>query len=335
MKKTLNKAVIPGLALVVLFSLFPSIIRDTMGRSGNYLTLVAFYILMYAAMGSAWNIIGGFGRQISWAHAGFFAIGAYSTMIPLLKWEISPWFGMLIGIALSMAAAFLIGFPSFRLRGVYFSLCTLACGQIINRLLLHYTDFTGGASGLVMKKIKENNFAMMLFTDTDVYYYFMLAIAVIILIICVMVEKSRLGYYLKAIREDETAAETLGIRPNRVKLTAFILSAALMSVIGAFFALRVRYIDPESVSSHDLAIRIGMTVIIGGIGTIWGPIIGAILTVPLLEATSAWFGNMLNGGLSFFLYGLILVLMVIFLPEGVISLKDKLYKGHEPKGAKQ
>jgi branched-chain amino acid transport system permease protein len=326
MIRKMNKTMLYGLLMIVIFVLLPIIIRGIMGRAGNYLILVSFYILMYAAMGSAWNIIGGFGRQISWAHAGFFAIGAYSTIIPLLKWEISPWIGMLIGIVLSTITAFIIGYPSFRLRGVYFSLCTLAFGQIINRLLLHFTSFTGGASGLVMKNIKEDNVAMMLFTNTDIYYYCMLSITVVIFLICAAVEKSRLGYYLKAIREDETAAETIGIRPNRVKLSAFILSAALMSVIGVFYAMRIRYIDPESVSSHDLAIRIGMTVIIGGIGTLWGPIIGAVITVPLLEVTSAYFGSMLNGGLSFFLYGLILVATVIFLPEGVISLKDKRRK---------
>ena len=309
------------LILFAVLLLCPLVMERFMGNMGNYILLIAFNVIMYAAMGSAWNIIGGFARQISWAHASFFAIGAYSAMIPLVRWEISPFFGMLVGVVIAVAAAFAIGFPAFRLKGVFFSLCTLACGQIVYRLLLHSTGFTGGASGLVMRRIEADAPGMLLFTNPDIYYYLMLALAGLIVAICITIEKSRFGYYLKAIREDEVAAESLGMNTNRIKLWAFMLSAALMALIGVIYALRFKYLDPESVSSHDLAIRIGMTVIVGGIGTVWGPIIGAIITVPLLELTNAYFGNMLNGGLSQLLYGLILVLMVIFMPEGVISIR--------------
>ena len=307
-------------ALLILLFLCPLVMEHLMGNMGNYVLLITFNVIMYGAMGSAWNIIGGFARQISWAHAAFFAIGAYSAMIPLVRWEISPLFGAAVGVLIAVAAAFAIGFPAFRLKGVFFSLCTLACGQIVYRLLLHFTGFTGGASGLVMKRIEVDAPGMLLFTNPDAYYYLMLVLAALIVTACILIEKSRFGYYLKAIREDEVAAESLGMNTNRIKLGAFMLSAALMALIGVIYALRFKYLDPESVSSHDLAIRIGMTVIVGGIGTVWGPIFGALITVPLLELTNAYFGNMLNGGLSQLLYGLILVLMVIFMPNGVISI---------------
>lgn len=145
-----SKSTIMILVLLVLFFLFPLTSKQLFGNTGNYILLIAFNIVMYTAMGSAWNIIGGFGRQISWSHAAFFAIGAYSAMIPLVRWNISPLVGILAGMLVAMAAAFLIGFPAFRLKGVFFSLCTLACGQIVYRLLLHFTGFTGGASGLVL-----------------------------------------------------------------------------------------------------------------------------------------------------------------------------------------
>ena len=320
------------LLLFVFLLLCPLLMERFMGNMGNYVLLIAFNVIMYAAMGSAWNIIGGFARQISWAHASFFAIGAYSAMIPLVRWEVSPALGAAAGLVVAVAAAFAIGFPAFRLKGVFFSLCTLACGQIVYRLLLHFTGFTGGASGLVMKRIEADAPGMLLFTNPDVYYYLMLVLAALIVAACLLIERSRFGYYLKAIREDEVAAESLGMDTNRIKLGAFMLSAALMALIGVIYALRFKYLDPESVSSHDLAIRIGMTVIVGGIGTVWGPIIGAIITVPLLELTNAYFGNMLNGGLSQLLYGLILVVMVIFMPDGVISI-GRLMKNTAAKGA--
>jgi len=331
MIKLKSKSTVIVLVLLVLFFLFPLMSKQLFGNTGNYMLLIAFNIIMYTAMGSTWNIIGGFGRQISWSHAAFFAIGAYSAMIPLVRWNISPIVGILAGMVVAMAAAFLIGFPAFRLKGVFFSLCTLACGQIVYRLLLHFTGFTGGASGLVMKKINSDRALMLLFKNNNVYYYMMLLLAVLVVAVCIIIEKSRLGYYLKAIREDEVAAESLGMRPNQVKLCAFMISAVLMAVIGAIYALRFKYLDPESVASHDLAIRIGMTVIVGGIGTVWGPLIGAIITVPLLELTNAYFGNMLNGGLSQLLYGLILIIMVIFMPDGVISIKS-LWQNHKVKG---
>ena len=308
--------------LIAFFIALPMLSTLLLSNVRNYITLIGFNILMYMAMGSAWNIIGGFGRQISWAHASFFAVGAYVSMIMLLRSGISPWLSMLVGALIAGILAFFMGFASFRFHGVFFSLATIAFGQIIYRLLLYFTDFTGGASGLVMRKIESDNFFMMQFMNGDTYYYLMLVFTILIVLLCIWIERSRLGYYLKAIREDETACQSLGLKPYKVKLMAFIISAMIMSIIGTLYTVKFKYIDPESVSSQDLAIRIGMTVIIGGIGTIWGPLLGSLISVPLLELTNAFFGNVLNGGLSLALYGGVLVVMVIFLPGGVISLRD-------------
>jgi len=313
-----------ALVLVALLVTLPVISALLLSDLRNYITLIGFNILMYTAMGSAWNIIGGFGRQISWAHASFFAVGAYISMILLLRYGVSPWLGMLAGALIAGVLAFIMGFASFKLHGVFFSLATIACGQIVYRLLLYFADFTGGASGIVMRKIESDDFFMIQFMNGDAYYYLMLVLAVLVVALCVWIERSRLGYYLKALREDEVAAQSLGLKPYKIKLLAFIISAMIMAVIGTIYALKFKYIDPESVASHDLAIRIGMTVIIGGIGTIWGPVLGALISVPLLELTNAFFGNVLNGGLSLALYGGVLVAMVIFLPGGVVSIRNRL-----------
>lgn len=309
--KTLKNNIV-AVILFILFFTVPLFLKN------NYLLSILVQIFLFAALGSAWNIIGGFARQISWAHASFFLVGAYTGMLMFQYLKISPWISVFVGVVLSIIFAIFIGAPSFRLRGTYFSLATIAVGQMIRELVVYFAGFTGGNNGIVISS-KYKGFAVMRWNQETPYYYIFLILLILILGVVYVVDRGRLGYYLKAIREDQDAAESLGIRSSKVKMNALIISAACTSVLGTFYAFKMSYVDPTMVGSFDLAVKIGVIAIVGGIGTFWGPLLGAIVIIPLMEACNAFLPATWSGA-SLALYGLILMLIVIFKPEGFWSI---------------
>ncbi len=309
-----------ALVIAVLLLMVPLVLKN------QYLLSIINQIFIFAAMGAAWNIIGGFGRQISWAHASFFCIGAYAGMLCFRKLGMVPWASLFVGMALAAVAALIMGFPSFRLRGTYFSLATIACGQIVRELIVYFDKFTGGNNGIMIPK-KYQGFAMLRWNDEIPYYYLFFFLLAGVVLVTILVDRSRLGYYLKAVRGDQDAAESLGIRSSRIKIQAFMISAMCMSVIGTFYAFKMSYIDPTMVGSFDLAIKIGVIAIVGGIGTIWGPMIGSLIIIPVMEMCNAFLPPEL-GGMSLAIYGLILMLIVIFKPDGfwsiIVSVRNRI-----------
>jgi len=283
-------------------------------------------IFLFAAMATAWNVIGGYGAQVSWCHATFFAIGAYTSFLLFLRFNISPIISIFAAMIMSFILAMIVGYPSFRLRGVYFSLATIAFAEIVKTLLLYFTDFTGGANGLMLP-YKGASLMSLQFKTEIPYYYISFVVLALLIFVTWKFEKSKLGYFLKAIKEDEDAAESLGIKAYKVKLTAFALSAAMISIVGPIYAFNISYIDPIGIGHLDLSIKIGTIAIIGGVATLWGPLLGAIIIIPLSEITNALLGST-RGGASTAIYGLILILVIIFKPEGLISLFDK-FKGRK------
>jgi branched-chain amino acid transport system permease protein len=302
------------IVFITVFMLVPMLVKM------DYLIRVMIEVFFFGALGTAWNILGGFGRQTSWASASFFSVGAYTSMLMFLKLGgISPWISIFIGMFLSAILAVIIGLPCFRLRGVFFAIATIASASIVRQLLLYFKTFTGGAMGIAFKIRIGNSLAKLAFESERAYYYVALIWMLITVLVSILINRSKLGYYLKAIREDEDAAESLGVRSGRMKLIAFIISAMLLSATGTLYAFKVGYIDPFMVASHDMSIRIGITAILGGMGTIWGPVIGAFLSVPMLELSNKYLSNLGNGGAGFAMYGLIIVLVVLFRPNGIIS----------------
>jgi branched-chain amino acid transport system permease protein len=308
------------LLLGIGFLILPQILKN------NYVISTIVYCFSFAAFGVAWNLIGGYGAQISWCHAAFVAVGAYTSFIAYGAFNMSPFLSMPIGMALSYLLATIIGRATFRLRGSYFSIATIAFAEIVRILLLYYKTITGGASGKYITFSKES-FLNLTFKKDTPFYYIMLVVLVIVLLITAKFEKSKIGYYLGAIKGDEDAAMSLGIPAFKIKLTAFQLSAVITSAIGTIFAFFLTYIDPTSVGSMTLSVKIGVVAIIGGVGTLWGPVLGAFLIVPLIELTSVLLGQ--KGG-SQLLYGLALVLVVIFRPNGLIGLIKKTGKLAKP-----
>lgn len=319
-----GKIFTPIIYVAAAFFIFaPALLKWITPSMSSFWISLLFDICMYAAMAAAWNIIGGFGRQLSWTHSSFLAIGAYTSMLLYIRMGLSPWLGMIIGIIFSVILAVVIGIPSFKLSGVYFALATTATCQIVRLLLLEFEGLTRGAAGLMLPYQAENDFLNMRFIDNSTYYYLMLVVMFAAFAAMILISRSRLGYYLKTIRENQIAAESLGVKSQHVKLISLIISAAIMAMVGTVFAFKTAYIEPDSVATYDLSLKIGITVIIGGIGTIWGPLLGAVVSIPLLQITNMIGANVLYGGLSQMLYGLILILLIIFLPNGLLSLGEK------------
>lgn len=309
---TLGKLV-PFLFFAVLLSLpFLGLI--------NYYVVLLVNCMAFAIFGIAWNIIGGYGAQISWASSTFVAIGAYTNYIALTNFGISPFVTLPLGMVLSFLMATFIGSSTFRLRGAYFSIATIAFAEAFRSFIQHFADWTKGTAGIYVTFKKESLFDLTFRTDTP-FYFIMLVLLAAAVLFTGWFARSKTGYYLSAIKGDEDAAESLGIETFKIKLRAFQISAVMMSIAGCFYASFLTYISPESTVSFDLSIKIGVVAILGGIGTLWGPVIGAFIIIPLIEMASVLLGAK---GSSNVLYGLLLMLIVIFRPKGVISILDTL-----------
>ena len=330
--ETLKKnkiSVIIAAAFLLIAIIYPFLMERIMGRiASRYFIRVGMEILFFTAMGNAWNIIGGYGRQTSWASATFFAIGAYTSILLFVGppgvegLQISPLITMWLGVVLAIIVAVIIGMPCFRLRGVYFAIATIACTTIFRQLLIFFSEFTGGNLGLSFPHQPHNRPFHLIFTDFlfRPYYYMALAWMLITTGIVIFIERNRLGYYLRAICEDQDAAESLGIKSSVVKLQAFMLSAAMLSITGSLYVFMLRMADPITFASHNMSIRIAIVAILGGMGAKFGPLLGALVTIPLLEVSNIHLARVGHGGAQWVLYGLLIVIIVLFRPNGLASL---------------
>jgi len=326
-------------AFLVLAIIYPFAMEMILSRTpSRYYIRIGMDILFFTALGNAWNIIGGYGRQTSWASSLFFAIGAYTSILlfvgpparpgfPVVPGlEISPLITMWVGVAIAVTVAVIIGLPCFRLRGVYFAIATIACTTIFRQLLIYFSEFTGGNLGIPFPYQPQSRPFHLIFTDFlfRPYYFIALGWMIITTGIVIFIEKNRLGYYLRTICEDQDAAESLGIVSSRVKLQAFMLSAAMLSITGTLYVFMLRMVDPNTYASHNMSIRIAIVAILGGMGTRFGPFLGALVTIPLLEVSNAYLGRIGYGGAHWVLYGLLIVVIVLFRPNGIVSIFDSV-----------
>jgi branched-chain amino acid transport system permease protein len=297
------------LAVILLFPYF---------MPSRYILRTLINIFFFAALGCAWNIIGGYAGQLSLAHASFMAMGAYPTALLLLYLNVPPWIGFIPGIFIAVGVAYLLGRLVFGLRGPYFALSTLAFGEIVRILLLHFRDQTGGSLGLTIP-FRGTNVWNLQFATEPPYYYICLGLLGLCLYVTARVHDSRMGYYLQAVKENQDAAENLGIDLSSTKGKALMISALLTALLGSFYVAYFYYIDPDSVAGLDLSIKIILVAIIGGVGTVWGPFIGACILVSLTEISNYLFGSG-RAGASLIIYAVILIIVVLFSPRGLITL---------------
>jgi branched-chain amino acid transport system permease protein len=280
----------------------------------TYYLHVLILTIMWSIIGMAWNLLGGFCGQVSFGHAAFFGVGAYTSGILYNKFGISAWWGMPASIAVVAVFALVIGFITLRLRGPFFALGTLAVGVILRVTAENLPGITEGNIGIM---IRERSWV-----DKTWYFYIILTLAVLVFLLVKKIVASRLGYYFVAIREDQDAAESLGIDTTYYKTIALCLSAVFTGLAGAFYTNYMGYIDPKVVFAlHDISIVVIMVVMVGGVATFWGPIIGSAIMVLLAELIRS-IPILGTAHLTFF--GVLLIVIIIFLPNGIIGDIPKL-----------
>jgi branched-chain amino acid transport system permease protein len=289
-------------------------------------------ILLFAFIGTAWNLLGGYAKQLSLGHAAFFGLGAYTSTLLQIDFGISPWIGMVAGGVVAMLASLPIGWVCFRLRGPYFAIATIATAQVLMLIFLKFRDFAWGAEGTTIPNL-GNAPLMMQFEGKAPYYYVVLGLLAVALAITALIERARVGYYLVAIGEDEDAAEGVGINVPRVKRDIYMISSFLTALAGTFYTQYIYFIDPQTAFNFGVSIEAALVSIVGGIGTLWGPVIGTVL----LETTSAllqsWLGNSI-GGVQLTVYSLILMAVILWRPTGIMGYVADVYARRRTKSAK-
>lgn len=316
-------AVVFGVGL--LAALLPFLL---LSRDFFWLNVIT-YTYLFAGLAVAWNIIAGFGGQFSLGHGVFFAIGAYTTARLFLDWALSPWLGLLPGAVACAIIGPLIFLPTFRLKGSFFAIATLAFNEVALVLANYADSLTGGPRGVQVPF--RAAFGNMIFQDPRAYAVIMFGFMTITLACAVILMRSRLGYYLLAVREDEDAARAAGISVARVKLRATALSAFLTAIGGGLFAMYVRTIDPLTLFSlPDIGVKFALISLIGGMGTISGPVLGAFLIIPLESYLRAVFGGA-GPGVHLIILGFVMVLAALFMRRGIAGVIDSLRQRWEHK----
>ena len=293
---------------------------------------LAVQVCVFAALATAWNIVGGFAGQLSLGHAVFYGIGSYTASLLIVGMGLSPWVGMFVGAAVSMLAALVIAYPTMRLRGPFFALATIAVLEVCRLLAIHFEGVTGGSAGL---NVPLNiGLKWMIFRDKSAYLLIAFGFLALTLWVSWLIRHARFGFYLIAVREREDAARAVGVNAARVKIGAAVISAALTSLVGTFHAMYLTFLEPSAAFSLELSIQIAMFALIGGLGTVAGPLLGTLVVLPAAELSRGWLGA-LGSGTHGFVYGVVLVLVVLFFPRGlvghlgarVLSLIDRLPGG--------
>lgn len=296
--------------LLALALAFPFVFRTPFAVNFGVLAL------FYAFIGQSWNIAGGFAGQLSFGHAVFFGAGAYASTILQLRFGFSPWLGLPAAAAAGAVVGYVIAFLSFRagLKGSYFALVTLAFAEVL-RIVANSVDITGGGLGMLIPA--RPGAANLQFAERSGFYFLMLALVVLSVAVAAWLERSRFGAQLAAIRDNEEAARALGIDVFAEKIKVLMLSGALCGIGGCFFAQYFLYIDPGLVFGVDKSVEMLLVSMIGGAGTVYGPLVGAVLLAGVSELTRAATDVQ---GLSLVLYGTLLIVIIAFLPDGLVGL---------------
>ncbi|WP_250477918.1 MULTISPECIES: branched-chain amino acid ABC transporter ATP-binding protein/permease [unclassified Caballeronia] len=277
---------------------------------------LAVLVCIFGALATAWNIVGGFAGQLSLGHAVFYGIGSYAATLLVIDFGITPWLGMFAGAAISAAAAIVIAYPTLRLRGPFFALATIAFLEVCRLLTVHEESWTGGSAGL---NVPLNiGLQWMVFREKWAYLLIAFGFLLVTLWAAWLIRRSRFGFYLIAVREREDAARAVGVNAVKVKIGAAVISAVLTSMIGSFHAMYLTFIDPSAAFSLELSVQIAMFALIGGLGSVAGPLAGTVLVLPIAELARGWLSSF-GSGTHGFVYGVVLVLVVLFIPRGLVG----------------
>lgn len=297
----------PVVAIVFAIIVIPFI-------NNQYYLGMIFNTLLWVGIAGSWNIVGGYAGEFSLGHAAFFGIGAYTSTLLYVHLGLSPWLGMVVGAAFAGAIGFMLSWTCFRLRGHFFTLATLAFGQVVHIIATSWRGLTGGSEGLLIPL--ETGLWLMSFDSKHTYVYLALTYAILVVLFTYVMEMRRLGYSLIAYRENDEAARSLGVNTFKARLTASTISAFLMAIGGTIYAQYTVFIEPESVLPVTLSVQAPLVSIVGGLGTPLGPLFGAVLILPLSQFLRGIFGSSLNG-LHLIIYGVVLIVVLLLIPEGL------------------
>ncbi|HBI28887.1 MAG TPA: hypothetical protein DDY54_04545 [Deltaproteobacteria bacterium] len=310
---------IVGAVAVGLFS-FPLFPHSSFAMA----TMIQF--LMFSLYGMGWNTIGGYGGQVDLGKAQYVGIGAYTTAVLLIRWDIPFWVSMPIGVVLAVTWSFIIGYPLFRLRGHYFAIATIATSLVLKDLF-EVWDFVGASYGLEISPIlyTSPDFLRLFFREDVYYYYILLGFFFLGILYINWFRKSRLGYQLRCIKDNEAVACSLGINVHLAKVKTYAIATGFVSIMGSFHACYIKNIEPEDTMSLDLSILIALMAMLGGAGSLWGPIIGAGILIPLKSYLKDWLGATAGlMGIDLVIYGSIIMLISATEPRGIWGLIERV-----------
>jgi branched-chain amino acid transport system permease protein len=311
-----------GCGLAFLAVLLPFLLQNE-----PYYLDTLILALLWASAAGAWNLAGGYGGLLSLGHAAFFGIGAYTSTLLFVELDIPPLMGMLVGAFLAAIVGLMTGLVTLRMKGPFFALITIAIAEVLMIITVNWSDLTNGSQGVSIPY--KPGFENIAFDSKVPYYFFALMICLIPVFIAHWLERSRYGYELMAVRDNETAAQALGINTVRVKVSILVVSSAITAVAGAFYAQYITIIEPYHEFSFAVSIQMVLITMIGGLGTAWGPVFGSLIVTGLDTFLRDVFMGA-QGGLQALFYGLMLVLVVLFAPEGLIPrLRKRISSGKE------
>ncbi len=277
---------------------------------------LAILVLMAAQLGVSWNIVGGYAGQVSLGHAAFFGLGAYTSTLLLVKFGVNPWIGMACGGAVAAALSVAFGWSCFRLKGHYFAMATIAVAELVQIFFTEW-DYGGAAVGLYVP-MDRTGWAWLNFATKQPYYWLALALLLVTLGVNAWIERSWLGYYFRAIKDEPDAARSIGINIARYKQVALGVSAFFTALGGSLYAQKELYIDPNSVLSTSLSIKMALVSILGGVGTLFGPVIGAVVLTSIEEFTRIAFGGS-GRGTDIIIYASLIIGVAVFYPTGIVG----------------
>jgi len=318
MRNLTFKQISSGVVVLILLILFPLFFQKPFPQH------VMILVFMFGMMAVAWNIMGGYAGMFSFGQVAFFGIGAYTSSFLLITYHINPWLGLVVGGLIAALVAAAIGYPCSNLRGHYFAIASIAFGEIVRT---HFNNWklVGAAEGMTLPMLKESFENFMFHSSKLPYYYIMLAFLIISLVVCYIVATSKMGYYFRAIKESHDVAKVLGINVVWYRLIAIMISAFLTAMAGTFYAQYVLYLDPESVLILPISIQIVLISMLGGAGSIMGPVIGAAILMPVSEITRVMLGHK-GTGIDMIIYGALITLISVYQPKGVWGLFSNIGK---------
>ena len=318
MKKFSTKSIIVAAVVLALLLAFPLVVRQA------FPIHVMILVFMFGVLGVGWNIMGGYAGMFSFGQAAFFGIGAYTSSYLLTAFQINPWIGLIAGGLVAALVAAAVGYPCSNLRGHYFAIASIAFSEIIR---IHFNNWSlvNAAEGITIPMLPESLANFMFHSSKLPYYYIILAFLLIAIMVCYVVATSKMGYYFRAIKESHDVAEVLGVNVVRYRLIAIMVSAFLSAMAGTFYAQYILYIDPESVMLGAISVQIVLISMLGGAGSVLGPVIGAAILVPLAETTRVMLGHK-GTGVDMLIYGFLITLISVYQPQGVWEWFTRLGK---------